>query len=138
MRLSHGEPAHRVAVQTERGDLACMADPQPVDDAALIDAEKQLIRVDRIRKRVETPHLRLTADEPPGRPLDGTVDVGGVRQRVRAFVKSHRDVRAEVGLDLHALLRTHENQPAVHMGMKRHALFSDLTELRKRKDLKAA
>ena len=53
-----------------------------------------------------------------------------------AFIEGHGDIRTEVGLNPHALLRPHEQKPTVHMRVKPHALFLDLSQTRQGKDLK--
>ena len=55
-----------------------------------------------------------------------------------ALVKRHGNIGAEVRLDAHTLLRSHEDPVAVKMGRERHALLLDLSESGQGKDLKSA
>ena len=52
--------------------------------------------------------------------------VGG--RVLHALVKGHGDVRAQVGLDLHGLLRPHKDAPAIDVGGKGDSLLLDLAQ----------
>ena len=52
-----------------------------------------------------------------------TLHIFPVRRAGRALVKSHGDRGSQIGLDLHALLRSHEDLPTVDMGVEIHALL---------------
>ena len=61
--------------------------------------------------------------------------LGGV---LHTFIKGHGNGRAQICLDLHTLLRAHENAVTVQMGGKGHALLSDLAQLCQTEHLKSA
>ncbi len=96
------------------------------------------MRIDGIRQAVETVELGLAASEPARRAVDGVLDVLARRRVFDALIKRHGDIRAEIGLDAHALLGTHEDFAAVDVRMEGHALLLDLAQRRKRENLKSA
>ena len=130
--FADGQTADRVARQIKFGDRLHVLDAQVIIGAALIDAEQQLMRIDGIRQAVETVKLGLAALEPARRAVDGVLDVLARRRVFDALIKRHGDIRAEIGLDAHALLGTHEDFAAVDVRMKGHALLLDLAQRRKR------
>ena len=56
----------------------------------------------------------------------------------RTLIERHGNGRCQVGLDLHALLRSHKDLVSVNMGTEGYALFLDLAKTGKGKYLKAA
>ena len=136
--LPHGQAAHSVAVQVQLGDLLRVFDADILENGPLVNPEQQLMRIDCIRKGIEPRHFIPAAHKPSGRPFDGRPHVVPVRRRVRAFVKCHGDRGSKIGLDLHALLRSHKYLPPVHMGMEVNPFFLDFTQLCKGEDLKSA
>ena len=96
--------------------------------AALVDAPEHLVGIYRIRQAVEPGVFRLTADKPAVSPIHALLDVVPGRGIFDALVKGHADVAAQIGLDLHALLRPHEDLVAVDMGGEIHALLLDLPQ----------
>ena len=111
---------------------------QVIKGAALIYAEEQLIFIYRIGQRIEAIHLRLAALKPTRRACAGLLGILIFCGILDALVKCHGDSRAEVRLDSHALLGTHENLASVDMRGEIDALFFYLAELCERKDLKSA
>ena len=106
--------------------------------AALIDAEQKLIRVDRDALVFQPCHFGLAAFQPTGGALAavlGIIVLGGV---LHALIKGHGDGRAKICLDLHTLLRPHEDAVTVQMGGEGHALLGDLTQLCQTEHLKSA
>ena len=136
--FADGQTADRIARQIKFGDRLHVLDAQVIVGAALIDTEQQLMRIDGIRQAVETVELGLAASEPARRAVDGVLDVLARRRVFDALIKRHGDIRAEIGLDAHALLRTHEDFAAVDVRMEGHALLLDLAQRRKRENLKSA
>ena len=126
--LSHRQPADRVAVQIKLGDLFGVLDADIVVDGALVDPEEQLVAVDRPLGLLKLPHFLLAADEPAGRAVHGRLHIAALCQGGRTFVKRHRDGGRQVRLDLHALLRAHEDLMTVDVGAEGHALLADLTQ----------
>ena len=102
--FADGQTADRVARQIKFGDRLHVLDAQVIIGAALIDAEQQLMRIDGIRQAVKTVELGLAALEPARRAVDGVLDVLARRRVFDALIKRHGDIRAEIGLDAHALL----------------------------------
>ena len=111
---------------------------QVIESAALIYAEEQLIFIYRIGQRIEAIHLCLAALKPTRRACAGLLGILIFCGILNALVKCHGDSRAEVRLDSHALLGTHENLASVDMRGEIDALFFYLAELCERKDLKSA
>ena len=105
-----------------------MLDTQVVISAALIDTEQHLVRVYRIRKRVQTVKLGFTALEPARGTVNGVFNILTRRGVLDTLVERHRNVRAEVGLDAHALLRSHENLAAVNVRVEGYAFLLDLAQ----------
>ena len=103
--------------------------PQIVVSAALVDPKQQLVFVNSVRQGVQSHHLCLAALQPAQRARAGLLCVVVSGRVFHALVKSHGDRRCQMGLDLHALLRTHKDLLAVYMGMEGDALFFDLVQL---------
>ena len=127
MCLTDRESADGIAIEIHLRNRIGVLYPDVFEDAALVDAEEKLVRIYRIRQTVQPCHLCLTALEPAGRPLDRRENIAPVCKRRRAFVKGHSNRRAQVRLNLHRFLRSHENHAAIDMGMERNAFFFDLS-----------
>ena len=82
--------------------------------------------------------LDLTALQPAQRALTGCLRVLVARRVFHALIEGHRNVAAEIRLNAHALLRSHEDAPAVEVRGECHALFFDFAQARKGKYLKPA
>ena len=136
--LAHGQAADGVTVQLHPGNLFCVLNPDILVDSSLIDAEQKLIRIDGIRQGIQPFHFCLAAREPAGRPGYRTLHVIAFCQSRRALIEGHGYGRGQIGLNLHALLRPHENLPPVHMGIEIHTLFLNFAQGRQRKYLKSA
>ena len=136
--LSDSQTADGVARQIQLGNRLHVFDAEVVICAALIDAEQHLMRIDRIRQAVQAIQLRLTAVQPAGRALAGCLDVLVRRGILTALVKCHRNIRAEIALDAHALFRSHEDFASVDMGGEVHALLLDSAQRGQREHLKSA
>ena len=115
-----------------------MLDAQVFKRAALIDAEQQLVGVDGLSLMLEARHLVLAAQQPAcgaGAAVFGVLVGGGVFD---TLVKRHGDGGAEVGLNLHTLLRSHKDAVTVKVGVEGHALLGDVAQLGKAEHLKPA
>ena len=112
--------------------------PQIGVGGTLVDAEKHLSGVYRVRQCVQPVVLLFAAFQPPQRPFAGGLGVVIGRGVFHAFVKGHGDVAAQIALDTHTLLRTHEDAVSVQVAGKRHALLLDLSQPCQREHLKAA
>ena len=121
--LSNRQSADGVARKIQFCDILHMLNTQIIIGTALIDAKQQLLRVDRIGQAVETRHLLFAALKPTGCARTRCLDVIIWRRIFNAFIKCHGNIRAEIGLDAHALLRPHENLAAVYMRVEEHALL---------------
>ena len=106
--------------------------------AALIDAEQQLIRVDRNALMLQAGHLGLAALQPAGGSLAAGLGIIVLSRVLHALVKGHGNGGTQVCLDLHALFRAHEDAVAVQMGGKGHTFFGDLAQLCQAEHLKSA
>ena len=91
MAFPYCKPAHSVTVQIQFRDLLRMCDTDIFIDPALINAKEHLMRIDRIRKRVQSFHLIFTAFQPARRALHRSSDILFFRHARRTFVKSHRN-----------------------------------------------
>ena len=112
-RLAHGKTAYGVAVELQLGYLFHMVDPQIGKGGSLIDTEEHLIGIYRILQSVQPVHLRLAAVQPVGGAAYRRLGVFVCSRVFDALVERHRDSGAEIRLDLHTLLGTHEDAPAV-------------------------
>ena len=115
-----------------------MLDAQILKRAALVDAEQQLIRVDGLFLVLEAVHFVLAAQQPACRAGTAVLGVLVGGRVLNAFVKGHGDGGAEVRLNLHALLRPHENAVAVEVGVEGDALLGDMTQLGQAEHLEPA
>ena len=89
--LADAEAADRVAVEVERDELLARARAQLVVEAALRDREAELAGGAR--------QVAL-ALRPERRAADGFLELGARHAGGRADVEAHRDVGAELRLDL--------------------------------------
>ncbi|MPM74312.1 hypothetical protein SDC9_121299 [bioreactor metagenome] len=115
-----------------------MPDAQVRINTPLVDSEKELAGVYRIRHQVQLFMFRHAADEPPKGSLAGNLGIlvsGGI---LHAFVKGHCHIRAQIGLDAHALLGAHKNPVPVDVGGEGHPVLGYLAQAGKRKDLEPA
>ena len=136
--LPHRQPPDGEAVTGQLGDLLHVPHPQLRVGPALVDAEEHLLGIDTAGLPVQPLVLRHAALQPAVGPGTGglhIVEGGGV---LDALVKGHGDVAAQIGLDLHGLLRSHEDPTSVDMGGEGDALLRYLTQAGQRKDLKSA
>ena len=124
--LADREATDRIAVEVHRGNRIGMGRTDVLEDTALVDGEEQLLLIHGIRQAVETRHLILTALQPAGRTLDGRHDVLPVLEGRRTLVEGHRDGRAEIGLDLHRLLRAHKDTATIDVAVEGNTLLLDL------------
>jgi len=126
--LTHGQTTDGVALAGDLGDLMHMLDTEILVGTALVDAKEHLVAVNGLGKAVEAVHLGTATLQPADGAGAGLLDVlvgGGV---LDALVEGHGDGGGEMGLDLHALFRPHEDALAVHVGGELHALLGDLAE----------
>lgn len=115
-----------------------MLNAQIMKDRTLIDAEEHLAGIDRIVAAGIVIERRLAPLQPAVSPVAGIFYIVIGRRDLDALVKRHRDIRTEVRLNAHTLLRPHEDMPPVNMAVEGDTLLRDLTKLRQRKDLKSA
>ena len=115
-----------------------MPDAQLRESGALIDAEEHLAGIHRIRQGVEPVVLRLA----PGQPAQGALAGGfGIligRRVFHALVEGHGDIRAQVGLNLHGLLRPHKDAAPVDVGGEGDPFLLDLAQARQGEHLEPA
>src|SRR5919204_1183024 len=128
--LPHAEPAERVPVEVELGDLPDRAPAKIVVGAALRDAEKELARAAWRPSLAPGPRRRRR-----GREREfGERDVGR-----RADVEAHGDVGAETALDVGDELRRKTRRlPVVDRPERDPILVDGGDRVTEREDLKAA
>ena len=95
-RLADRQSADGITVEIQLGNILHMGDAQIVEGAALVDAEKHLFWVHRVRQTVQAGKLLLTAVEPAGGSLARRLGIGIGGGVFHTFVKRHCDGRAEV------------------------------------------
>ena len=115
-----------------------MLNAQIMKDRTLIDAKEHLTGIDRIVAAGIVIERRLAPLQPAVSPVAGIFHIVIGRRNLDALVKRHRDIRTEVRLNAHTLLRPHKDMPPVNVAVEGDTLLRDLTKLRQRKDLKSA
>ena len=115
-----------------------MADADIGIGAPLVDAEEHLARVHAAGQGVQPLVLGHAALQPAGGAGAGLLHVLPGGWILDALVKGHGHVAAQVGLDLHGLLRAHKNAPPVDVRGEGHALLLDLLQTGQGEHLKAA
>ena len=126
--LPDRKPADRVAGAVDFADLFHVPDAQILIGAALVDPEEHLLRIDGDAGFVQTVQFFPAAEQPADRAVAGLLHVVVLCRILDALVKRHRDCGAEMGLNAHAFLRTHEDPLAVDVGREIDALFLDPPE----------
>ena len=137
MALTDCQAADCISVQIQLTDLLCMLDTDIFVDRTLVNTKEHLMLIDRIRQAVQSCHLVFAAMQPSCRTLYRTLDIFSFCHTGRTLIKCHGDRGRQIGLDLHALFRSHENLSAVYMGIEIYAFFFDLSKTRQRKYLKS-
>ena len=128
--LAEREPADRVAVEVELDELLGGAPAELGVRAALVDREAELT--------VGVGRVALPA-RPFGRAAHGFRDLSAVRRRRRHLVEAHRDVAAEVRLDLGGELgREARRRPVVDVPERDAVVVDGQQRVAERKDLEAA
>ena len=137
-RFTDSQTADGVAGEVQIGHHLGVLDAKVGVSAALIDAPEHLPGIHSFGQGVQPGVLCLAANQPAVGALHRLLHVlvrGGV---LHALVKGHADIGAQVGLDLHALLRAHENLPPIDVGGKVDALLPDLAQTCKGENLETA
>ena len=127
MTFSHRKPSYRIARKIQLGNLLGMIDSYIRKNPPLVNAEKKLIFVNRALLIIKFFYPIFTAKKPACRPLHRGLNILPVRQCRRALIEGHGNGRCQVGLNLHGLLRSHENLSSVDVGAKLHSLFPNLS-----------
>ena len=136
--LPHRQAADGVAVAVQLGNLVHMPDAKVRKRGPLVDAEEELPGVDSPRQSVQPVVLPLAALQPAECALAGGFGIIVGRGVFHALVKGHGNIAAQVGLDAHGLLRSHENLSPVDVRGEIDSLLFDPPEGGQRKDLEAA
>ena len=102
--------------------------PEVGKGCALIDAKQHLLWINGIWQAVEPVMLHLAALEPSKRPRYRRLGVLVTSRIFHTFIKGHGNVAAKIRLNLHGLLRSHENTMSVNMAGKGDALLLDLPQ----------
>ena len=106
-------------------------------DSSLIDPKKHLMGIDGVFQTVQPLHLLLASYQPTCGPVYRILYVCAVCYTGGALVKGHSNGGCQIRLDLHALLRSHENLPSVNVGLEINPLLLYLAEACKGEDLKS-
>ena len=138
MRLTDGEAADRIARQIKLRYLLHVFYAHIVKHRALIYAEQHLAWIHGVVAAVVIGNRSLAALEPAVGAVARALNIFARRGYLYALVKGHGNIRAEIRLDAHALLRPHEYMPPVNVGVEVYALLSDLAELCEREYLEPA
>ena len=96
--------------------------------AALIDAPEHLAGVDRVGKGIEPGVFRLAPHQPAISAVYALLHIVPGGRILNALVKGHANVAAQIGLDLHTLLRPHKNLMTVNVGGEGDTLLLDLSQ----------
>ena len=138
MALAYCQASQSVSIQIQFPDLFGMLNTDILKGTSLIDTKQHLLWVDGIRQSVEPVHLRLTPFQPSGSTVYRILHIfSGSRMR-RTFIKCHGNGRCQIGLDLHALFRSHEDLASIDVRVKVHTLFFDLSHFGQGKYLETA
>ena len=136
-RFSHRQAANSIPIAIQLCNFLHVPNTQIRECSALIDAKKHLPRIHCVRQCIQAVVLPLAAFQPPERPLTAVFGIGIGRRIFHAFIKSHRNIRAKIRLDLHAFLRPHKNPVPIQMRCKGHTLLPYFPQTGERKNLKA-
>ena len=136
--LPYRQSADGEAVAVDFGDLLHVPDPQVLIGRSLVDAEQHLPGVHGIGQSIEPVVLRLAPLQPPERALTAGLGIIVLCRVLHALVEGHSDIRAQVGLDAHALLRAHKDPVTVQMTGEGDALLRDLPQAGQGKHLESA
>ena len=136
--FAHSKAAYGITGQVQLGNPFHMVHPDIRIGAALVDAPKHLLLVNSIGQGVQPGIFRLT----PFQPTEGTVSallhiVPG-RRIFHTLVKGHTNIRTQIGLDAHTLLRAHKNLMPIDMRGKGNALLLDFPQGCQAKHLESA
>jgi hypothetical protein len=135
-RFTDRDSADGVSVEIEIDEFAGGLLPEIGIDASLNDSEVELSTGSTDGLVGFNP--LLAALSPSGGEVGGFLGILAFTRVGRAFIKKHRDVRAEDALDLHTLFRAEHHAGAVEVALKLHSLLRDLADFGKRPDLEAA
>ena len=136
--FSNRKAADGVAGQIQIRDPLHVLHPEIRIGAALIDAPQHLLWIHCIRQTVQPRVLFLASNQPAVGPINTLFHVIPGGRVFNALVKGHADIAAQIGLDLHTLLRAHKDFAAVNVRRKIHALFLDFSQGRQAEHLKSA
>ena len=114
-RLTHRQTADRIAITVDLRRLLHVPHTKIRKRCTLVNTKEHLTGVHRIGQGVEAIVLLLAPLQPAQCAL-----------------------AAQIGLDLHALLGTHENTVTIEVRGEGHSLLIDFTETGQRKHLKSA
>ena len=137
-RFSHSQASQRVAVQVVFRNLLHVLHTKIQIGAALVDAEQQLVRIDCQAFLFQPGHLCLATQQPPGGTGAAVFGILVLRGVFDALIKGHGDGGTQIGLNLHALFRAHEDLVPVQMRMEGYPLLADVAELCQAEYLKSA
>ena len=122
-RLTHSKTANGIARKIQICNAFHMINADIVIDAALINTPKHLLRIYSIRKTVQPRIFFLASNKPSIGSVYAFQNIVSGSRIFNTFIKSHTNIRTQIRLDLHALLRAHKDFPSINMRSKIHALF---------------
>ena len=136
--FTNRQAADGVAGQIQFCDPLHVINADVLVSAALVDAPKLLLRVHRIRQAVQTGIFFLAPNQPAIGAIHALENIVPGGRILNTLVKSHTNITAQIGLDLHTLLGAHKDLPAVNMGGEIHAFLLDLPQTGQAEHLKSA
>jgi len=130
MSLADGQTSDRITRKVKLGDFLHVLYTNIREGGALVYSEQHLSGIYCILAAVIFRERGFASDEPTIGAIAGFFNIFARRWDLYAFIERHCDIRAEVCLNAHALLRTHEYMPTVNMRIKLHALFAYFAQTR--------
>ena len=92
-----------------------MGNTDIIVNGALINSEQKLMGIYGILQLIQPCHLVLTSLQPSGGAVYRILHILSAGHTGRTFVKRHGNGGAQIGLNLHTLLRSHKNLSSIYM-----------------------
>ena len=138
MCLADGQSSDSVARKVKLGNFLHVLYTNILKSGTLVYSEQHLPGIYGILAAVIFRECCFASYEPTIGAIAGFFNIFARRRDLYAFVERHCNIRAEVCLNAHALLRSHEYMPAVNVRIEFHALFAYFAQTCERKNLKSA
>ena len=138
MSLADGQTSDRITRKFKLGDFLHVLYTNIREGGALVYSEQHLSGIYCILAAVIFRERGFASDEPTIGTVAGFLNIFARRWDLYAFIECHCNIRSEVCLNAHALLRSHEYMPAVNVRIELNALFAYFAQTCERKNLKSA